>query len=124
MEQTEPFYVPENLLIVGTMNTADRSLALVDYALRRRFRFIELEPNTDILDRWLAERGNSQASRRVLLDLVERVNTRLSESLDADHRLGHSYFMLDPLDAANLDRLWRTAIKPLSPNTSYPRRAS
>ncbi len=109
----QPFYVPENLLIVGTMNSADRSLALVDYALRRRFRFVELEPDPLALDRWLREHGNSAASRRVTLDLLAEVNRRLSESLDPDHRLGHSYFMLDPLNGATLDRLWRTAIKPL-----------
>jgi 5-methylcytosine-specific restriction enzyme B len=107
------FYVPDNLLVVGTMNSADRSLAILDYALRRRFRFVELEPNAQVLDHWLAEHGNSAACRRVVLDLFAEVNRLLAESLDADHRLGHSYFMLDPLSGASLSRLWRTAIKPL-----------
>ncbi len=109
----QPFFVPENLLIIGTMNSADRSIALVDYALRRRFRFVELEPNAAILDQWLAARENGPEARRVIIELFEALNVRLSESLDPDHRLGHSYFMLDPLNAATLDRLWRTAIRPL-----------
>jgi hypothetical protein len=109
----QAFFVPENLLIIGTMNSADRSIALVDYALRRRFRFVELEPDAGILDRWLAERGNETAARRVLIELFEAINSHLSETLDPDHRLGHSYFMLDPLNAVTLDRLWRTAIRPL-----------
>lgn len=109
----QPFYVPENVLVIGTMNSADRSIAMVDYALRRRFRFIELEPDAGILDRWLAAHGASAKARRVVLDLFGAVNTRLTESLDPDHRLGHSYFMLDPLNGAALDRLWRTAIRPL-----------
>ncbi len=108
-----PFYVPMNLFIIGTMNSTDRSLALVDYALRRRFRFIELEPDPQVLNCWLMERGNSPARVRVVLDLFRQVNTRLSDALDPDHRLGHSYFMLDPLSGYALDRLWRTAIKPL-----------
>jgi 5-methylcytosine-specific restriction enzyme B len=102
----ESFYVPENVLIIGTMNSADRSLAILDYALRRRFRFVDLEPDDHVLDRWLAEHGNSAACRRVVLDLF-------GEALDPDHRLGHSYFMLDPLTGPSLDRLWRTAVKPL-----------
>jgi hypothetical protein len=109
----QAFFVPENLLIIGTMNSADRSIALVDYALRRRFRFIELEPNASILDRWLAARGSRPEARRILIELFEAVNGRLSETLDPDHRLGHSYFMLDPLNAVTLNRLWRTAIHPL-----------
>jgi MoxR-like ATPase len=107
------FFVPENLLIIGTMNSSDRSIALVDYALRRRFRFVELEPNTAILDNWLAARGNKPEARRIVVDLFEALNKRLSEALDPDHRLGHSYFMLDPLNAAGVNRLWRTAIRPL-----------
>ena len=113
MGRGEPFYVPENLLLVGTMNSADRSLAMVDYALRRRFRFVEIEPNTDVLDLWLAAKGNSPHARRVLLDLFRDTNERLAQAVDPDHRLGHTYFMLDPLSPATLDRLWRTAIKPL-----------
>lgn len=113
MGHSEPFYVPENLLIIGTMNSADRSLAILDYALRRRFRFLELEPNAAVLDRWLARHGASAARRRVVLDLFSEVNRRLSETLDPDHRLGHTYFMLDPLTGASLDRLWKTALKPL-----------
>ncbi|HET9495667.1 MAG TPA: AAA family ATPase [Chloroflexia bacterium] len=108
-----PFYVPENVLVIGTMNSADRSIAMVDYALRRRFRFVELEPDAGILDRWLAAHGASAKARQVVLDLFGAVNRRLAESLDPDHRLGHSYFMLDPLTGAALDRLWRTAIRPL-----------
>jgi hypothetical protein len=109
----QAFFVPENLLIIGTMNSADRSIALVDYALRRRFRFLEMEPRAHILDRWLTAHGSKPAARRVVIELFEAVNSRLSESLDPDHRLGHSYFMLDPLNAGTLDRLWRTAIRPL-----------
>ena len=113
MGDSHPFYVPDNLLIVGTMNSADRSLATVDYALRRRFRFIEMEPDPGVLDAWLAARGNTSGKRKVVLQLFNEANTRLTELLDPDHRLGHSYFMLDPLDAHTLDRLWRTAIRPL-----------
>jgi hypothetical protein len=112
-QDAAPFYVPENLHLVGTMNSADRSIALVDYALRRRFRFIELEPNSSILDGWLAAHDVPAHSRKVVLGLFDRVNALLSEQLDPDHRLGHSYFMLDPLDAPALDRLWRTVIRPL-----------
>ena len=86
---------------------------MVDYALRRRFRFIDLEPNTEVLDRWLAAHGATPRARHILLDLFTTVNNRLASDLDPDHRLGHSYFMLDPLDSATLDRLWRTAVKPL-----------
>ncbi|HUP27669.1 MAG TPA: AAA family ATPase [Chloroflexia bacterium] len=112
-EQPEPFFVPENVLLIGTMNSTDRSLAIVDFALRRRFRFIDLEPNPQVLDRWLEQHDTHIDERKVVLQLFQAVNGKLSNDLDADHRLGHSYFMLDPLDAASLDRLWRTAVKPL-----------
>jgi 5-methylcytosine-specific restriction protein B len=107
------FYVPDNVRIIGTMNSADRSIALVDYALRRRFRFLELEPDPQVLDTWLAAHGVDATARAVILDLFRRLNTRLSEALDPDHRLGHTYFMRSPMTAAGLDRLWRTAIRPL-----------
>jgi MoxR-like ATPase len=107
------FYVPDNLRIIGTMNSADRSIALVDYALRRRFRFVELEPDPQVLDSWLAAHHVDAQARTIILDLFRRLNTRLSEALDPDHRLGHTYFMHSPMTAAVLDRLWRTAIRPL-----------
>jgi hypothetical protein len=116
----EPFYVPENLLIIGTMNSADRSTGSVDYALRRRFRFIEMEPDGAILDGWLAARGNSKEARAAVGELFAEVNSLLSERLDPYHRLGHSYFMLDPVNAHTLDRLWRTAVRPLLADLFVP----
>ncbi len=108
-----PFYVPENLLLLGTMNSADRSLALVDYAVRRRFRFLEIEPDPAVLDAWLRDHGTPAAERAVVARLFAQLNARLTEQLDPDHRLGQSYFMLDPVTATTLGRLWRTAIRPL-----------
>ena len=110
------FYVPDNMFIIGTMNTADRSLAGMDYALRRRFRFIEMQPDAGVLERWLRQQGApeaTEAQRKIMLALFSQVNARLAELLDPDHRLGHSYFMRDPLNADMLDRLWRTSVKPL-----------
>lgn len=80
------FAVPDNLYIIGTMNTADRSLAGLDLALRRRFTFIEMPPRPELLDHIAVEGVNIGALLRVM-------NQRIAVLLDRDHCIGHAYFM-------------------------------
>ena len=80
-----PFSVPANLDIYGSMNTADRSIALLDIALRRRFEFLEMEPNYEVLDRMV---DSVHLGR-----LLSQINDRVEYLLDRDHRIGHAYLM-------------------------------
>ena len=79
------FSVPANLYLIGTMNTADRGIALLDTALRRRFKFVERMPDTT----HLAEDVEGVNCRR----LLESINGRIVELLDRDHQIGHTYLM-------------------------------
>jgi hypothetical protein len=99
----ETFGVPENLLILGTMNTADRSIALLDIALRRRFTFVEQMPNPSLLE--MVE----GVDLGVLLD---RLNRRITVLLGRDYQIGHSYLMdIDSLETLHF--AWYRKIMPL-----------
>lgn len=107
----EEFNLPENVYIIGTMNTADRSIALVDAAMRRRFAFLPLhpseEPTNGILRSWLASEG---LPGRVA-DLLDELNRRIE---DPDFKIGPSYFMRSAVHRdGGLERTWRTSILPL-----------
>lgn len=109
------FSLPENLWFIGTMNTADRSIALIDAAMRRRFHFVPFFPNRPptqgLLRSWTQKRAPSQAP---IADLLDRVNGELEQALGGDHLLiGPSHFMKRNLDAEGLRRIWVYNIEPL-----------
>ncbi|WP_224250281.1 AAA family ATPase [Hyalangium gracile] len=114
----ERFTVPPNVLLIATMNTADRSIALLDSALRRRFGFIELLPDPEVL-------ATAQAGRVMLRPLLKKLNERLVQHLRHDARnlqVGHSFFQRDgsPLsDFADLRRVLRHEIVPLLQEYCY-----
>ncbi len=81
----DEFSVPDNLYIIGTMNTADRSIAFLDTALRRRFQFTEMMPKPSLLS------DNMDGIN--LQELLKIVNERITEHLDRDHQIGHSHFI-------------------------------
>jgi predicted RNA-binding protein with PUA-like domain len=99
------FGVPPNLYILGTMNTADRSIALLDLALRRRFTFVEMVPDPSAIEPAEVAGVNLRA-------LLRRLNERVRLLLDRDHQIGHSYFMnLNSYD--DLRFAWYARVIPL-----------
>lgn len=91
------FDIPRNVYLIGTMNTADRSLAGMDIALRRRFKFVEMAPRPELLRDVIIQGIN-------VADLLIAMNSRIEVLLDRDHQLGHAWFMglssgtdIDPL---------------------------
>lgn len=113
----DDFGLPPNLFIIGTMNTADRSIALVDAAMRRRFAFIELspaeEPTKGLLHRWLAAEGRDPEPAL----LLDALNARIE---DLDFKIGPSYLMKPSVYRdGGLDRTWRTKILPLLEEHHY-----
>lgn len=88
------FFVPQNLYILGTMNTADRSVEALDTALRRRFSFIEMMPKPKVLvdDAGMNLSINGQGEIFELAVILEKINERIEILVDRDHTIGHSYF--------------------------------
>jgi hypothetical protein len=87
------FTVPSNLFIIGTMNTADKSIALVDIALRRRFKFIPLYPNMELLKTVLKENKIDQEEIEKRVNLLTNLNKIIRAKKSVDFEIGHSYFM-------------------------------
>lgn len=112
----EKFSVPENTYIIGMMNTADRSLAMLDYALRRRFIFYTLEPvfeSESFID-YIEELGDPKFNS--LIDEIIRLNRAIEEdqSLGRGFQIGHSYFTnLKSTDAGELEMIVEYEILPL-----------
>jgi 5-methylcytosine-specific restriction protein B len=106
----EQFSLPENLYVLGTMNTADRSIALVDSALRRRFFFEELSPTKapidGVLERWLQAHDHDPDAAVLLHALNAEID-------DEDFAVGPSYLITRDGSLPDLERVWRNAILPL-----------
>ena len=104
----DDFGVPQNLYILGTMNTADRSIALMDTALRRRFEFIEMLPDLEVLNDLEVDGINIKL-------MLEKINQRVEYLYDRDHTIGHAYFMSlkDNPTLEELENIFKNKIIPL-----------
>ena len=116
------FYIPPNLYLIGLMNVADRSLAMVDYALRRRFVFVNLTPQyeSDLYRQWLLERSMQPELVNLIIERLSALNKQIKEDslLGENYQIGHSFFCPKGDNFAGLDKSWyqgiiRTEITPL-----------
>ncbi len=115
---THRFAVPPNLHVLGTMNTADRSIALMDVALRRRFSFEELMPSSSVIRDVLSKKVPDAGFIDLVVDIFDTLNDRIRFLYDRDHQLGHSYF-LDVEDMAGLRRVFMDRVIPLMQEYFY-----
>jgi hypothetical protein len=101
----DSFSIPANVRIIGTMNTADRSIALVDHALRRRFAFISLSPNYEVLQRYHEKTGYAVSG---LVEVLRHVNQEIG---DKHYFIGVSFFLREDL-GTQIEDIWRMEIEP------------
>lgn len=106
------FELPTELVIVGTMNTADRSIKTLDVAMRRRFNFLELLPDPEVLSSHYSSNPNRQVVDRLLKGFVD-LNEQLTKDLDRHHTIGHSYFMTSEPSVGYLQNQWKRQLHPL-----------
>lgn len=113
--KNEPFSIPKNVYIIGMMNTADRSLAMIDYALRRRFAFFEMLPAFQS-DKFKETISGSCDKAYQLIDIIKKINEDIMEddSLGAGFQIGHSYFCINrPLNESDVKRIIKYELNPL-----------
>jgi hypothetical protein len=108
---THGWRLPPEIAFIATMNTADRSIRSIDAAVRRRFELFRLMPDGGVLERYYASRANEVAD---LVAGFTALNARLGEEIDADHTIGHAFFMRPAgLDYAGLRAIWERKVFPL-----------
>jgi len=113
MLEDKKFSLPSNLIIIGTMNTADRSTRSLDIAMRRRFSFFELLPDVEILRKFYNSDEHTNELGQELFDGFESLNNKLRSDLDKHFMVGHSYFMETHMDAKKIKTIWRQEVFPL-----------
>jgi len=116
----EEFWIPEKLLIVGTMNTADRSIAIVDAALRRRFLEIRFDPDPELLRRWWERQGDAVTGEKAARKLVA-LNDALRVLLDAHRLVGHTYLMDRRIAQEGFEPVWEWQLCPVLAEHLYAR---
>lgn len=111
LQYSRQFSLPGNLLIIGTMNTADRSIRSIDIALRRRFEIFDCPPDAGILQRFYEHKRLSEVSGLIIG--FNELNKVLASHLDRHHAIGHTFFMTSHLTPTYLRRVWKRQVGPL-----------
>lgn len=105
-------YIPDNITIIATMNSADRSIALVDAAIRRRFRHVDFEPDYMVLKAWMRANGLAGHADNAA-DRLKTLNAELNEIVGKDRLIGHTYLMRKDLADVGFESVWAEDIEPI-----------